>query len=289
MYRNGEVEVNTITIQDLATLSVHDCHSNSSLSMEAMPMDVYLFCVRQGQICLHASFIPHPLELTSGDAIFLAFPKSDWHVKIVYPTDTIFYTCKMSVGSLHKILQPSFDEKQLENAPQVHMKDLMKLIPVSMPVMLCFDQLFHHKLQPPLRAVFEHGKFLEIFSLILDAAFGKQADSCPVMLSHAIENKIHQVRRHIMENVDEVPDPDTLALQYDIPRQTLKEGYRYIYGKTIHQFHADHKLESAMQMLSSGELLVKEVAFRIGYQNPSHFIAAFKKKFGLTPKQFLKS
>jgi AraC-like DNA-binding protein len=46
--------------------------------------------------------------------------------------------------------------------------------------------------------------------------------------------------------------------------------------------------KAAMQMLTSGELLVKEVAFKIGYQNPSHFISAFKKKYGYTPKQFLK-
>jgi AraC-like DNA-binding protein len=44
------------------------------------------------------------------------------------------------------------------------------------------------------------------------------------------------------------------------------------------------KLDSAMEMLNSGEFLVKEVAFKIGYQNPSHFISAFKKKFGYTPK-----
>jgi AraC-like DNA-binding protein len=41
-------------------------------------------------------------------------------------------------------------------------------------------------------------------------------------------------------------------------------------------------------MLASGELLVKEIAFKIGYQNPSHFISAFKKKYGYTPKQYLK-
>ncbi len=26
----------------------------------------------------------------------------------------------------------------------------------------------------------------------------------------------------------------------------------------------------------------------VGYVNPSHFIAAFKKKFGFTPKKFLR-
>jgi AraC-like DNA-binding protein len=111
---------------------------------------------------------------------------------------------------------------------------------------------------------------------------------CPVALSPSIEDKLLQVRRHIVEHPEESPDPDRLALQFELPRNTLREGYRFKFGKTIHQFHADHRLEYAMQVLSSGEMLVKEVAFKIGYQNPSHFIAAFKKKYGFTPKQYLK-
>jgi len=34
---------------------------------------------------------------------------------------------------------------------------------------------------------------------------------------------------------------------------------------------------------------VNEVAFQTGYTNPSHFIAAFKKKFSVTPKKYLMS
>jgi AraC-like DNA-binding protein len=168
------------------------------------------------------------------------------------------------------------------------MRDLMKLIPVSPALQMCFEQLLHHKIQHPFQAIFERAKFLEIFSLIMESAFGQRLDACPVMMSPAIEQKIQHVRRHIIDHIEESPNPDQLAVTYELPRQTLKEGYKYMYGKTIHQFHTEHKLESAMQMLTSGELLVKEVAFKIGYQNPSHFISAFKKKYGYTPKQFLK-
>lgn len=284
----SSVDITQVVVKDLATVKAHTCRTAGTLDIQTGPMEVHLFCVRQGHLCLHASFIPHPLELSGGDAIFLAFPKSDWQVKLMHEANTEFFVVSMGVSTLHKVINPSFDQHNLDAAQQINMKDLMKLIPVSPPVMVCFDQLLHHKLQQPFKAIFEQGKFLEIFSLIMESAFGQHMDACPVMLSPSIEYKIQLVRRHIMENIDEVPDPDELALQFELPRNTLKEGYRYLYGKTIHQFHADHKLEMAMQMLSSGEMLVKEVAFKIGYQNPSHFIAAFKKKFGYTPKQFIK-
>jgi hypothetical protein len=60
-------------------------------------------------------------------------------------------------------------------------------------------------------------------------------------MSPAIETKLSKVRKHIMENIDEIPDLDQLAHQYELPRNTLKEGYKFLYGSSLHQFHADHK------------------------------------------------
>jgi AraC-like DNA-binding protein len=40
-------------------------------------------------------------------------------------------------------------------------------------------------------------------------------------------------------------------------------------------------------LLDSRKLQVAQVAYQVGYTNPSHFIAAFKKKFGVTPKKYL--
>jgi AraC-like DNA-binding protein len=193
----------------------------------------------------------------------------------------------MAVGTMHTLINPAFDAKNLQQESRLNMRDLMRLIPVNPTLMMSFDQLLHHKLNPPFNTLYEQAKFLEIFSLIMESAFGQPADVCPVAMSPSIEQKLNQVRRHIIDNPADMPDPDKLALLYELPRNTLKEGYRFKYGKTIHQFHSDHRMESAMQMLSTGEMLVKEIAFKIGYQNPSHFISAFKKKYGCTPKHYL--
>ena len=280
--------VKNISIRDMATIKAMQHDEAGTNEFRCQAMDVYLLCARQGKVRIQSSFIPHPLELSGGEAIFLAYPKGEWQTRLIWEADTEYYIVQMEASTLHTMINPAFDSQQINQAKLVNMRDLMKLIPVNPSLLLCFDQLVHHKIQPPFHAIFEQAKFMEIFSLIMEAAFGQHLEACPVMLSPAIEHKIHLVRRHIIDNLDTIPDPDELAVTFELPRNTLKEGYRYLFGKTIHQFHADHKLESAMQMLASGELLVKEIAFRIGYQNPSHFISAFKKKFGFTPKQYLK-
>lgn len=284
----AEAKTREIVIKDYATVTSYQGYALDALEFAAETMEIYLLCVKEGKARIQASFIPHPIDLSGGEAIFLAYPKQAWHTKITCQTDTALFTVQMAASTLHKLINPAFDQKHLESPKKVDMRDFTKLIAVNPSLLGCFDQLMNHKLQLPFSILFEQAKFLEIFSLVMESAFGQHTDTCPVMISPAIESKLHQVRRHIINHIDVVPDPDHLAVLYELPRNTLREGYRYVFGKTIYQYHADHKLESAMQMLHSGELLVKEVAFKIGYQNPSHFISAFKKKFGYTPKQYLK-
>jgi AraC-like DNA-binding protein len=48
-------------------------------------------------------------------------------------------------------------------------------------------------------------------------------------------------------------------------------------------------MEVARKLLESGDNNVNEVGLKVGYSTASHFIAAFKKKYGTTPKKYLMS
>ena len=69
----------------------------------------------------------------------------------------------------------------------------------------------------------------------------------------------------------------------------LKEGFKQIYGDSVFSFLFDYKMEVARKLLESGEHNVNEVGHKIGYSTSSHFIAAFKKKYGTTPKKYIMS
>jgi AraC-like DNA-binding protein len=49
----------------------------------------------------------------------------------------------------------------------------------------------------------------------------------------------------------------------------------------------DKRLERAYELLAGNHHSVNEIAFEVGYENFSHFIKAFHKKFGISPKQFV--
>ncbi len=67
----------------------------------------------------------------------------------------------------------------------------------------------------------------------------------------------------------------------------LKNGFKQTFGVTIHEYIINYKLMLSEQLLISKKHSVKEIALQIGYSTSSHFIAAFKKKFGTTPKKYV--
>ena len=62
-----------------------------------------------------------------------------------------------------------------------------------------------------------------------------------------------------------------------------------MYGVTGFSNLLYQKIDEARKMLESQKYNVNEVGLKLGYSNSSHFINAFKKKYGTTPKKYLGS
>ena len=99
--------------------------------------------------------------------------------------------------------------------------------------------------------------------------------------------KIKNAKEHLLKNIDAPPRLKELAKLAGLNEYQLKAGFKEIYGNTVFGYLLDHKLDNARVLLDSKKYHVAEVAYQIGYTNPSHFIAAFRKKFGVTPKKYL--
>ncbi len=80
------------------------------------------------------------------------------------------------------------------------------------------------------------------------------------------------------------------------------EDYAYLTGRSVSTFRRDFiaqfgmspkhwliekRMERAHELLTTGQYNIAEVAVESGYENISHFIKAFHKRYGLPPKQFV--
>lgn len=55
---------------------------------------------------------------------------------------------------------------------------------------------------------------------------------------------------------------------------------------SVNDFIKSVKLQKAAEMLQQNTMAVYEVCYAVGFQDRKHFSLEFKKKFGLTPKQY---
>ena len=83
------------------------------------------------------------------------------------------------------------------------------------------------------------------------------------------------------------PDITALAKKYGMTKVKLSHAFKEVYGSSIYNYYQHQRMQKAHELLSTGELSVKEVSEKLGYTNLSNFVLAFTKQFNTSPKSLL--
>ena len=170
-----------------------------------------------------------------------------------------------------------------ENKDRKYYKDA----PISPSMAIVLNQLMNYNLHPSIKSLYFKGKAYELLSLYFIRPAEADIEQCPFLVDEENVSKIKKAKQIIISRMAEPPTLQELADEVKLPINRLKEGFKQIYGDSVFSFLFDYKMEVARQLLATGSHNVNEVGLKIGYSTSSHFIAAFKKKFGTTPKKFV--
>jgi AraC-like DNA-binding protein len=151
------------------------------------------------------------------------------------------------------------------------------------------SQILHHQPNALMSRLYLKGKVYELLSLYFNPTESTDLAECPFLVDEENVRKIRNAKQIILERMTDPPSLQELSDEIGLSLKKLKEGFKQLYGSTVYQFLLDHKMNHARQLLGSGSFNVNEVALQLGYSNSSHFIDAFKKKCGTTPKKYLLS
>ena len=149
-------------------------------------------------------------------------------------------------------------------------------------------QLFKQKINESLRSLYIRGKVYELLSLYLNMSDDNDTEQCPFIANEDTILKIKQVKDIIIAEMASPPSLDELSKKVGLNIKKLKMGFKDLYGMPVFTFLFNYKMDQAKKLLMQNENNVNEVALQVGYSTSSHFIVAFKRKFGITPKQFTK-
>jgi AraC-like DNA-binding protein len=108
----------------------------------------------------------------------------------------------------------------------------------------------------------------------------------PTTLMSDTETRVRAAAAALARHLDETPSLETLAREVGLSETTLKRGFHQIFGTTVFGHLRTLRMEHARTLLQSGQATVIEAAMLVGYSNPSNFASAFRRQFGLNPKEF---
>lgn len=228
----------------------------------------------------------YQLPLNEEHSLLLYNPMHELPLHLILPEGSWLGTILLPIKKLHGLF--SKEAKYIsflseENKGKKYYKD--DLMTPSMSIVL--NQLSQMNMHAMVEGLYVRSKVYELLCLYFNASQNRNEDQCPFLADEDSVVRIKKAKEIIIARMAEPPTLKELAQEVGLPLNKLKEGFKQIYGEPVFTFLFDYKMELARQLLAGGSLNVNEVGLRVGYSTASHFIAAFKKKYGVTPKKFV--
>ncbi|WP_417619294.1 helix-turn-helix transcriptional regulator [Oceanihabitans sediminis] len=245
------------------------------------------FCVK-GSSAFQFNNGGYTLNIKEETSLLLYNPQRDLPIHLNVNPNSWLVSLIISIKKFHSLFSQEADYITFLSADNIDKKYYKdgKILP-SMSIVL--NQLIHYNLNQSIKNLYFKGKAFELLSLYFNRNEDADVEQCPFLVDETNVIKIRRAKDIIISRMAEPPSLQELADEIDLSLKKLKEGFKQIYGDSVFSFLLDYKMEVARKYLESGDYNVNEVGLKVGYSTASHFIAAFKKKYGTTPKKYLMS
>ncbi len=245
------------------------------------------FCVK-GESKFNFNNGRYTLDVLEEHSLLLYNPQRDLPINLEAETNTWLISVLISIKNFHGLFSQEADYITFlseDNKDKKYYKDGR----ISPSMAIALNQLINFNLNQSIKGLYFKGKAYELLSLYFNRGEEADIEQCPFLVDEANVIKIRKAKDIVISRMSEPPSLNELADEIGLSLKKLKEGFKQIYGDSVFSFLFDYKMEFARKLLESGEHNVNEVGLKVGYSTSSHFIAAFKKKYGTTPKKYIQS
>ncbi len=230
----------------------------------------------------------YALDLNEEKSLLLYNPQKELPLHLEVSPKSWIISVLISIKRFHALFS-----SDAENIPFLSSDNLERKYygeeDISPSMAIVLNQIFHYNQNSSIKNLYLKGKGYELLSLYFNRNEDPNAEHCPFLIDEENVSKIKRAKEIIIARMAEPPGLQELADEVGLNLKKLKVGFKQIYGDSVYSYLFDYKMEFARRLLDSGSHNVNEVGLKIGYSTSSHFIAAFKKKYGTTPKKYLLS
>jgi len=228
----------------------------------------------------------HKLPLATNESLFFFNPRNIIPIDAVLEPKSKMLSILLSLEAIHRLLE-NFALDFSFFSPHNTKKKLYSKRPVTANELIVINQIFNRDVKSQIDIIYLKAKILELFTYYFEPPVQqKEVHSIPD--ERSVE-KIKKAKQILIDNINNPPSVEELADRVLLPVNVLKKGFKELYGEPVYKYILNYKLELARHLLLSKKYSVKEISYQMGYSAPTHFIVAFKKKFGITPKKYIQN
>ena len=228
------------------------------------------------------------INLTADNSSMVYFKDEQMNVLFNLPPESELLVVLISIEYFHSLF--SIDGTVLFNYNSLKGENpIIEPKETTTNIKLIINQLITKQANETLRPIFIKGKIYELLSYYFSKPSENNNESCPYIATEETISKLKHAKQIIIKEMNNPPSLPDLAKEVGLNIKKLKTDFKEFYGVPVFTFLLNYKMELAKKLLAEQQLNVNEIAIHLGYSASTHFIAAFKRKYNVTPKQFSKS
>lgn len=156
---------------------------------------------------------------------------------------------------------------------------------IDLPMQQAIQAVVNCRYKDDLKKMFLLSKAIEILVMQAEAFNETQATRNVHAKTDRDKERIMYARDYLVKHLDTPPSISELAKITGINEFKLKQGFKEMFKTTVFGYLSDTRLELAKTDLREKKKSMSEIAQQLGYSSVQHFSMAFKKKYGITPRQ----
>ena len=154
--------------------------------------------------------------------------------------------------------------------------------PITTDIQVLTDDITRCHYEGNIKKVYLEAKVMELF-VVLQAKLNEQEDRPETGIDKKAFEKIVSIGHHIEQNLDKTLTIPELASFFGTNTTKLKQHFKTVFQTNIFKYITDVRMKHAVSLIKANEFSIAEVSQRVGYKNPQHFTAAFKKNMDIFP------
>jgi AraC-like DNA-binding protein len=156
-------------------------------------------------------------------------------------------------------------------------------LPINAEILNVATELAYSPYTGRLRLIYLEAKALELYCQIV-AALDRLADLASEHYSEVDLMRLQKARGILTTRFKPVPRTPEIAREIGINETKLKRGFKALFGKPVHEYGRECRMQHAMQLLRDRHMPISRVTEEAGYKHQTTFANAFKQRFGYRPK-----